>query len=197
MSSLNSITKIINDSLKAKPFSDKRFQKVAAFGVSKLLPYKKGDLMEYIPTELNDNGEGIKLVPDDKNPIQIYHKVNGITYSLQKQQFGNTNDYMVRVANMSMIVFGQRNLIKLNEDMLDLYILSGLPSKLTKEQLTELKLNDCTITSSTTDFNSVALWSREYNSKQYYLKPEHLFFEVKYQIECKLKKSCVNTCEPC
>lgn len=197
MADLNKIVCIINDSLKEKSFNDKRFQKVAAFGISKSLPYKKGDVIEYIPTELNDNGDAKMLIPDDKNPVQIYHKVNSINYSLQKEQYGNGNDSIVRVANMSMIVFAQRNLIKLSEDMMDLYIIKGMPSKLTTASLTELKLNDCAITQSTTDFNSLAVYAREYNTKKYYLKPEHLFFEVKYQIECKLKKSCINTCETC
>lgn len=197
MASLGSIVKIINDSLKTKSFSDKRFQKVAAFGISKSLPYKKNDVFEFIPTEIDDNGEAKVLFPDDKNPIQFYHKVNSIAYSLQKEQHGNGNDSIVRVAQMSLVVFAQRNKIKLSEEVLDLYIAKGLPSKLTVVQKQELKLNDCTITQVTTDFNSVQLFAREYNTKQYYLKPEHLFFEVKYQIECKLNKSCINTCETC
>lgn len=197
MANLNAITQIINDKLKATTLSDKRFQKVSAFNIAKALPVKKADAIEYIPVELCDNGEGKDIVPDDRYPVMIYHKMNSVAYAFQREQYGNGNDSVVRTAQMSMIVFAQRNLVKLSEDMMELQIVAGIPSKLTKQQLIDLKLNDCTISLTTTDFNSVAISNREYNTKKYYLKPSHIFFEMRYTIECRMKRACINTCTTC
>jgi len=197
MAKLIEIVDIINDKLKATVFNDKRFQKAAMFGIAKPMPYKKGDVFELIPTEVNHLGEGKKLVPDDKNPVQCYHKVNAIRNTLSKSQYGNGNDFIIRIAEMSMIVFALRNVIKMSEHDLDFNILASFPAKPTKEQISEMKLNDCTITYNSADFNSMAVYAREYNTKSYYLNTNHLFFEVKYTIECRLNKACINTCTTC
>ena len=197
MSSLNKIVKNINASLRATSFSDKRFASFEANGIVKLLPIQnKTGGYDYRPAELTDSGEGKLLAPDDTKVLQIYHKVNGIEYSLQRERHGNGNENIIRKANMSMMVFALRNKIKLSEEMLDLFILKGVPDKFNKTVLQELNISDCSIKHASTDFNSVQLFQREYGNKTYYLKPEHLFFEVKYQIECRMKKSCINTCEP-
>lgn len=197
MANLNTITKLINQNLIATSLKDKRFQKVAAYGISKSLPYKKGDVLEYIPTELCDNGDGKELSPDDKNPIQVYHKMYGTRYSIMKEQYGNGNTSLIRTADMSLIVFAQRNIVKLSEEQMELFVLTGIPNKLTKANLTELNLKDCTINVSSTDFDSVKIFNREYNTKKYYLKPSHIFFEMRYIIECKFDKNCINTCPTC
>ncbi len=167
MANLDCIVTILNDHLKATAFKDKRFQKAAMYGIAKTLPHKKGDVYELLPAVLDDLGEGTVLAPDDKNPVQCYHKVNGITNALDKSQYGNGNSNIIRTAAMSMIVFGQRKLLKLTEHELDLFIMVSFLNKLTKAQLSDLQLKDCTINYTSTDFNSMSIFAREYNTKTY------------------------------
>lgn len=197
MANLNSVVKIINDTLKATAFNDQRYSAPAMFLITKSLPYQAAAGFEYIPSVVDNNGEATRVNPDDRNVIQVYHKVNSIANFYSKQQFGNENENIVRTAQMSMIVFGQRNKIKLSDHDLDFNILASFPNKLAKAQLAELKIQDCVISYGSADFNSLQLYSREYNTKSYYLKPNHLFFEVKYTIECRLNKACINTCTEC
>ncbi len=195
---LNEIVSIINQALNANAFADKLFQKAKFYEIVKSTPIKNASgVMEMFPATISEKGECIKVYPDDKNPIQIYHKVNSMPYGLMKEQVGNGMNNIIRSANMSMIVFGLRSKLKLSDEELDLFIAAKLPERLTKTQLTDLKLKDCTIIYNSVDFNSMSVYAREYNTKEYYLKPGHLFFEVKYTIECRLDKRCINTCENC
>lgn len=197
---LNCIVEIINSSLKEKAFNDKRFQKVAAYKVSKSLPYKSEDSGQgysYLPTEINDKGDGVALTPDDRFPVMVYHKMYSTANSNAPSQYGNSNDIVRRTFQMSMIIFAQRDKIKMSEDLLELNIIYGMPSKLSKTQLADLKLRNVTITLGSTDFNSLSLFLREYNTKKYYLKPSYLFFEMRYTIECDVHKACINTCKTC
>lgn len=196
MNSLSEIVKLINIALLALAFNVEPRQKAVLFGISKPLPYKVGGdgSYELIPTELDLSGEGKKLIPDDKNPIQIYHKVNSIATVPDKAQYGNSNDKIIRTAQMSMIVWAQSNKIKMMDNELDQLMLSVFPNKIATADLARLQLNACTINYNSSDFNSMPIFAREYATKKYYLNPQHLFFEVKYSIECRLNKSCIKTC---
>lgn len=195
MANLTPIVAIINETLRTTVLKDKRFMKAKLFEIARVMPVKKGEIFELVPGIINENGEITKVYPDDKNVIQVYHKINSSSVSVDKAQYGNGNTRLVRTANMSMIIFGLRSTIKRTEDEMDLFISASLPSKLTKQQLIDNELKDCSINHTNTDFNSLQIYSREYNSKQYYLNSSHLFFEMKYTIECKFDKSCINTCE--
>lgn len=196
MNSLSEIVKLINIALLTLAFNVEPRQKAALFGISKSLPYKltTGGTYELIPTQLDLLGEAKKLIPDDINPVQIYHKVNSVITVPDKQQYGNTNDKIIRTAQLSMIVWAQSDKIKLFDFELDELMLSIFPNKIATADLTRLQLTGCTINYNSTDFNSMAIFAREYATKKYYLKPQHLFFEVKYSIECRLNKSCIKTC---
>ncbi len=196
MNNLSEIVKLINAALLTLAFNTESRQKSALYGISKTLPYKqKADTTyELIPTLLDLDGDGKKLIPDDNNSIQIYHKINSTASIPDKVQYGNTNDKIIRTTQMSMIVWAQSNKINMFDNELDQLMLSVFPNKIAKDKLNEMKLTDCTINYNSTDFNSMAIFMREYATKQYYLNPQHLLFEVKYSIECRLNKSCIKTC---
>lgn len=196
-SAISSIVSIINDNLIATAFKDKRFQKPALFSISKSIPYPVGDNYESIPTEIDERGNGKKLVPDDRDPVRIYHKLLNLASSQDPSQYGNGNGNIVRTYQMSAIVFAQSNLIKMSDHALEEHIMANSVDRLTKAQLASVQMNACFIKQNGTDFNSKAIWEREYNAKKYYLNTNHLFFEMKYTIECRLKKSCINTCTTC
>ncbi len=196
MNSLSEIVKIINAILIASAFNTATFQKTKLFGITKTIPYKEktAGSFELLPTELDLEGNGTKVIPDDNNPLQIYHKINSITTVPDKQQYGNANDKVIRTSQLSMIVWAQMDKIKMTETQLDQLLLSVFPNKLLKADLTRLQLTDAVINMASTDFNSMQIFAREYATKQYYFNPKHLFFEVKYSIECKLSKKCIKTC---
>jgi len=199
MANVKKIVQIINTQLNAAAFSDKRFQIAQLFDIAKSVPTKNKDkALEILPCIIDDaTGEGKYLYPDDKHPVQVYHKMNSVSVVPDKVQYGNRNDIIVRTASMSMIVFGMRTKLQLSDQDLELIISASLINKLSKAQLADLTLKDCTIQHTATDFNSLGVYQKEYSTKEYYLKPTHLFFEMKYTIECKLDKSCINTCSTC
>lgn len=195
MARLDPIVAVINEALRTTVFKDKRFLKPAMFGIAEPTPNKVGETYESLPGIIRDDGEITMVYPDDKNIIQVYHKVNSLTESADRSQYGNGNSNMIRTASMSMIIFGNRKVIKRRKDDLELFISASIPSKLSKADLIVMGLKDCSITHTSSDFNSLFIYTREYNTKKYYLKPSHLFFEMKYTIECKFNKACINTCE--
>lgn len=198
MAEISKIVCIINEALNIGVFNDKRFQKADLNGVVKNINQKNSSgNVEIFPATIDNNGEAKKVYPDDKFPVSVYHKINTTQQALLPTQYGNGNNFIKRTTSMSMIVFGMKSKLKLSDNELELFIASKFPDKLTVAQAADLNLKDCNIFYTGSDLNSMTVYAREYNTKDYYLKSNHLFFEVKYTIECKLDKRCINTCKDC
>lgn len=185
MAKENKIVDIINASVKAA-LADKRFSGSEYAGITQIIQNGDGGNM---PCTVDNNGECTWIDVDDTKPVQVYHRMNGSSFSLDdKEQFGN-NLIRNQVSSMSLFVVAQRNKIKLPvEDLLTL-VTSGMPTGVPDRK--SLNLNSCKITVQSADVNAQGILKREQPNK--ILDPQVIMFELKYQIECSYGKDCINT----
>jgi len=183
----------INTSLQAGQFSSKKFQKGRFSGIAELITDVDGDQRQLVPSICNNNGVVTKLVINDVYPFELYHRHTGSTFQDNEQDFG---DRMLRVevANMLMVVIGDRKRLKMTKEEVITGIRLGLPLELGSAFLVSNSLDSAFITPGDLNLNREDAWQGEYNTSEVGLKPETIFFTMAYAIETRTKFDCVDTC---
>lgn len=188
------IVKYINDSLKAGSLNDKRFQNGKYCGVSTLLARKNGNAIEVLPAVVDQNGEYKMIEPNDKFGIIIYHKVVANAYSFVKQQSFGDDNAVKCTTDMTMVVLADSRAVGLQAEALEPLIIFGLPLRLSDALKGELKLNSCLITPIGSTMDKIMVFKSEYPSTEYFLKPFHQLFSIRYRVEATFDKNCANNC---
>lgn len=148
-----------------------------------------------LPAVINDKGEAKYIGIDDKYNLIVYHRIITTTPSKKKAgQYGDGNKRTTITNKMSMVVFANREKLKITQEVLANYILASIPTNIDKEILSKESLSECTIDVLDVNFNSSALYKREY-LKDGFFKPNQMFFEISYQIVYSFHSDCINTCK--
>jgi len=173
---------------------DKRFAGKKAYGMTEL--HKRGDAV--LPALQLETGELKYVGIDDVSPLIIYHRSNGTTETLDTiTGFGSRNDNYVERSNMSMYVYAQADKMKMSSSELKDFLLVAMPDVVDRTSATNIGIRSGFIKHSTTNFNSLEIFKREYRIKREF-DPSFYFLEIKYSIETRFKKTCVKTghCTP-
>lgn len=198
MQYLKQIVTAINASIAAK-FDDVRFQGsefngIAVSAVKKMEDSEETTLAPLITDDYDDNRwVGI----DDTFPIRLYHKTNTFAYvDLPMKGYGDGGNTGKReTAQMSIICYGNRAMIRLTPEELEGAIVAGLPSALRDTITSALKIHSCVIRPTGSTLDPVNVFLTEYRTKDYRLPPNALLIRVNYNIESTYKTACFNICD--
>jgi len=170
---------------------------VKIVGIAQQLPRLNGEKIELLPSFVDDNGEGQYVGPDDDFDVIIYHRVNGINVGKGniKDSFGDANLYDTNVARMSMVVFGKRDLLKMSNDDLAIYLQAAMPEAATKEMLKQMSFRAANINAKDINLNDMQVFMEEFQNMQFFLKPDQFLFKLNYTIESAFLKKCFKKCE--
>lgn len=182
------IVKHINDSLKAcSLFTDGKFHEIAT-----IIARKKTQAapLETLPGILE--GKDYKTIePNDKFGLIVYHKVISNQYSYDKQGSFGDGFRNKSVTEMSMIVWA--DLLKLKSDV-EPVIIHSMPQGLSTALKQELSLISCLITPTGSTMDRLMVFRQEYPQSDFFLKPNHQFFSIRYRIETSFDKRCIDKC---
>lgn len=190
---LKEIVQYINDGLKVSVLTDARFSDALLHGIS--MPVVIEAKKTTIPGIISNDGEIKYVTPDDVNALSIYHRINGKGYSLSKDSVGESDNYLVEKIDMSMFVFGLQNKLELSADQLETLLMAGFIDKIPKADWQGLQIRKNIITLTSSNFNTKAIFTNEFQGVKYFLKPEHILFEIKYTIENDFNKICFKKCD--
>lgn len=184
---VNEINKAIKGFLTNSTYSNSSLNGIAY----NLLKDKENSLPAVIDHKGNATYTGI----DDKYNLVTYHRIMTTTPTKGGvSQYGDGNKKTKITNVMSLVVFANREKLKLQQEVLANYILASLPTNIDKAILLKESLSECTIDVLKVDFNSSALYKREY-LKESVLKPHQMLFEISYQIVYSFNSGCINTCK--
>lgn len=191
---VDSIVSFINDQLKAGSLKDVRFKPGKYIGITTVLPRMNGERQELIPASCNNDGEYEAIVPDDRFPIIIYHKVisNGYT-SVKQQSFGNDYAYKA-TTEMQLVVIADSRKIKMQAEALEPLIIFGLPGLGSDQLSKDTGLNRISISPINSTMDKILVFRQEYPATEYFLKPFQQLFSIRYRIEATFDRNCVNKC---
>jgi len=189
---LNNIVQSINDNLRATSLKGSRFQDSQLYCIAKpaLVTYKD-DVTKLVPVIFSDLKE-IDVTADDQWDLMLYHRVISCNY-VEARGFGNDNDIIER-ANMLMVVYADPERLNINQEDLSFLCVAGLPA--TRFNTTNADNPNANITGviipGTVNHNSFQVFSGEYQSTGYPLKPQSIYFSVQYTIETTANRNCLN-----
>jgi hypothetical protein len=195
---IEKIVDYINTSLKDSSLNDKRFQPGKYVGCTTLLVRKNGDQLETVPATSDENGEYKTVEPNDKFNIIIYHRTISNVYAkvinnAQARSFGD--DYALKcTSEMQLAVIADSRKVKMLAEQLEPMIIYGIPQRLPSEMLIDLGLRSCIITPTASVMDKINVFRQEYPNTQYFLKPFHQLFLVRYRVETGFDKNCVEKC---
>lgn len=192
MVNVNVIVNEVNESIKAF-LNDDTFKGSSLNGIAYTLLKDKDNSL---PGVIDHKGNATYVGIDDKYALMVYHKIiSTVPKKAEKQrQFGDGNPQTVITNTMSLMVFSNREKLKLTQEALANYIVASIPVNIDSTILLKESLIECTIDVLKIDFNSTALYKREY-LKESQLKTNQILFEVSYQIVYAFKTGCIKTCK--
>lgn len=194
---IEKIVDYINTSLKDSSLNDKRFQPGKYVGCTTLLPRPKGTALEVLPAFCDANGEYTTVEPDDKFNIIIYHRTisNVYTKVTQQQQRSFGDDYALKcTTEMQLGVIADSRKVKLLAEQIEPMIIYGMPLLLPKQMMIDLGFRSCIITPIASNMDKINVFRQEYPSTQYFLKPFHQLFTIRYRVETGFDKNCIEKC---
>lgn len=172
--SIHHIVKLLNTTI------DKLFPATQVFGIAKSA-IRGEERWPYL--------DGAYIGIDDKNALQVYHKVNAMASTLKTlPAYGNSRGSQVNSYNMAMIVFNNQRRTNLKADELVLLIQSRFPSVLPSQYYQSIRLQ----------FNSAILndetvFAQEYTASFKLTEFQNLI-QINYTLETTFKHGCFITC---
>jgi hypothetical protein len=197
---INEIVSIINDTLANGTLSDdKRFRK-KLYGLSELVPRNYNNAQDNIPTLVDINGGTTFSGMSDIYSIQIYHRCITTNIIDPPVTFGDGGNVSREEANMRMIAFADRNIIKMLPNQLSFILSAGIQQQLQYTQISSYQgLLGVIIEADTTNFDSVAIFTNEYKLpvSSYPLHPNHILISMDYTITTDYDITCISNCPIC
>jgi hypothetical protein len=194
---LNEIVDIVNTTLatgKLKTYNRK------LFGVSELLPRNFNNAQDTIPALVTNFGSTMFSGFDDKFDIVIYHRCLSTTIEEGAVLFGDGLNTAREVAEMRMLVFGNRKKLSLQPQQLSFLLSSGVQQQLASSQISNYAgLFGCIIEANTTNYDGVGIFTSEYKlaASRYPVHPEHIYLALDYTITTDYDITCINDCSNC
>jgi hypothetical protein len=188
MAFLDNVVTAINDKVKE---SLTAFPTSHYDGIAYQLPKKDGDKVQYIPALIDLNGEAKWVTFDDLQEMNIYHRIVSSIYSQVKQgSYGDGYDYFQQSYDMDMVVMASRRKVHVQPDALEMAIASNIP---TKHKIDGFEFVNITTVSS--NYNGRSVFQQEFQSVDYFLKPEHILLSIRYRVELRYRKGCISLCQ--
>jgi len=196
MPNLSKVVSLINDKLKINSLNRMAFQDGKYYGLAQSVAKYDTDRKEAEPV-IYTGGQEVRCFIDDTFPFQIYHRVTSLPISKPKDlNFGDGNTGILETANMIAVVYGDPEILKIDQYDLSYLIVAGIPSEISKTDLGNSKIQNITIVPQSVNLNSVSVYQGEYQLAEYPLKPQSIYFAVNYQIEISSDKKCLS-CQDC
>ncbi len=191
---LEYIAKHINDTLKEGALKQEKLQPAKFFELTTTVVRKKEpNRIELLPAIITPEGKATPITADSKVAIQLYHKLLTNTYSYEKKGYGD--GYVIKsVSEIAMVVFTNSKLTGVSKDKLEPVVLFGMPQQLLPVQKAELGIDSCLITPVSSNMDHVQVFRQEYPNSDYFLNEQVSMFLIRYRVEMKFDRKCVDTC---
>jgi hypothetical protein len=192
MSLISDIVSAINNHYSTDVFADEKYEVKRIVGLAYPYPEKKGKdtLIKIVPAQYDNNGEGSLLDINDDYSLMIYHRIASTSYqNVQDPKIKAVGDarFLQATSDLTMTVWAKRPAIQMQADDLSDMLVNNLPQGI--EGLNGVAR--CRISPAQTDFDFIGIFRREYQSVDYFLKPEHILLQVRYRAVSIVNVNCI------
>jgi hypothetical protein len=194
MPNLDGIVTLINNALAAGNFSTRKFQPSAYYQIVDDVKTTGADDEKIEPMIVFTNGECKKMVYDDTNAFQIFHKLNDVSYSLGDLDYGPPGTTMQETASMELIFVGNRKRLQVRPEDVAAAIMMDMPKEFTAAIAQTLMLNTCIISTDEVETDPYKVWAENWQGTKSFVKPETILVSVKYKIIDEYNRKCWSLC---
>lgn len=193
MAKLHQIIAQINTDLMEGQFKSKRFQKGRFSGIAESITKEDDEKKQTIPGIADNSGDVTSLAMDDIYPFELYHRHLSSTVTEVEEDFG---DRVLReeIANMVLIVMGDRQRLKLTKEDIITGINLGMPVEMGQTFLTTNSLVGVNIIQGDFNLDKEDVWTTEFNT-DVMVKPQSIIFSLSYQVVTKTWTTCIEICD--
>jgi hypothetical protein len=191
----DSIVQFINEALKGSSLNNKKFQPAAYNGIASVVARPKdGGQLELLPAVSVGNADYKPVEPNDKFNLVIYHKVNSNNYQYQKQDSYGDGFSIKSTTELSMIVWVDGKKAGITPEQAEAFIITGFPFKISEVARKTIGIKSCLITPLAADMDKLRVFRQEYQNVKFFLRPHHIFFQLRYRVELVFDQRCLLTC---
>lgn len=187
-----SIVDHINETLKANCalLADGTF-----YGIASVIARKKTQTapLEQLPGVLVNHMQYKEVWPNDKYSLIVYHKILSNAYTWVKNDSYGDGYRQKCTTEMQMVVWGDGKKLGIDEE-LEAVVLYSMPQALGTPLMRTLGFAKCTISAVGSALDRILLFRQEYPQSEFFLKPNHQFFSIRYRVEAEYDKRCIDLC---
>lgn len=178
------INEVIRENLTAFPTA-------LYYGVSYPITSTAGKVQNVMPAIIDISGLVTEIAFNDIPQLIIYHKLYSSTYNqIKSASYGDGYNDFQHTMDLDLIVMGDRKRLNIQPDSLEVAIASNIPGSIKIESA-----NYVNIFPIGANHNSRQLFSQEYVGATFFLKPEYIYFSIRYRIEVRYQKGCISLCQ--
>lgn len=165
------------------------------YGIASVVARKKTQAspLEQLPGILVDHTQYITIEPNDKYALIIYHKIISNTYQRDTNNSYGDGYRQKATTDMQLIVWGDSKKLGIDQE-LESVVVYSIPLSVAAPVQRTLGLKSCSITPYSSTLDRLTVFRQEYPQSEFFLKPNHQFFSVRYRIESTFDKQCVDMC---
>lgn len=191
----NEICLLINETLKAGNLKDSRFSGAKYYGLTYEI-IERDSKENTFPSEYK-NGNFEQVTADTNFPIVLWHKLLGKRYDkvVANQQFGNGLLKTKEVTNGYLVVFANREAIKVTQENMESLVSLGLPNVLGPELVGQYQIDYAEVNLIGSSLITSAIWNQEFKGTELPITPENYLVKVDYQVITTFRNDCIKICD--
>lgn len=196
MPNLGNIVGFINDAMLAGNFSSRSFQTGNFNGIAEYIKTTDGGVEQKSPFIIDDQGEAMELIYDDRYPFVIFHLKDGWDYQQapDPENYGKAGTTMQETANMKLVFVGSRKRMGVSCDNVTAAVAMDIPKEFTPSQLYGLSLVSCVIETGSVATDPYTIFSEIWSNTDYNFDTDTIIFTMSYKITATYNKGCFNLC---
>ncbi|MCW3466495.1 hypothetical protein [Chitinophaga nivalis] len=184
---MSEIVKGINKALREKLTS---FPTAKYWGIVYQIAQKEGSRYLYLPADIDLFGQAQLTTFDDINEMGIYHRIVGTSYTqIKKDGYGDDNSTIQHLYDIDLVIMANRKKVKVQPDALEMAVSSNILSSFKIPGIQYINISPIS-----SNINSRSVFSNEFVGLDYFLKPEHILFSIRYRVELRYQKGCTSLC---
>lgn len=190
---LNKIVELIDSN-----FSNKLSAYPAAeyYGIATPIAVQRNNGTIIYPNVINIDGSIQGTFFQHNAPYVLYHRLLNTTFSpVNGQRFGQDAMTLLHsTTSVQLVVMGMRNKINASPESLIMQIVDTLPPAIVGDNLNTLGINSISAKENSIEYDSRAIFNREFQGIKYFIGPESFLVAARYTIEGTYLKGCASNC---
>lgn len=166
------------------------------YGIATPVAVQRNSGMIVYPNVINIDGSVQGTFFQHNAPYISYHRLLSTTFRPNaSQRFGqDAMTVLISSTIVQLVVMGMRNKINVSPESLIMQLVDTLPAAIEGDNLNALGIQSVGTKENSIEYDSRAIFNREFQGIKYFIGPEAFLVAARYTIEGTYLKGCASNC---